>query len=203
LTPKNGSTFVKNAGAAVSGTGLLDAPKKPAKQKDTGYLSDYDPDTSHKKDSEPSVVGSLLRVLLALIFVATLAYLSLLALKQIMSRKVTGSSPKQKLRVLETTGLGANRALHVVQIDGKRLLVGSTADRINLISELEPPSETDSAEAEQSGDFASLLSRFSSNGERANAATKLSGILRDGASFLQKKSNAAKSLREESGTHEK
>ena len=189
-TPRSLVKSLNNAKVqpAVSGK----AAKGPSAAK-SPYLAYSDPAATDK--NEPSVAVSLVRVALALVFVAALAYLSLLALKGFMSRKVPSKSSRQRLHVLETTGLGTNRALHVVQIDGKRLLVGSTSDQISLISELDPPSESN-AQAEQPIDFASVFSR-------ASAATKIGDILRDGASFLQKKTVAAKTLRQEAASDDK
>ena len=180
------------------------SPRKEAsKRSSIGYLSYSDPDSGQRNNSEPSVAGSLIRIVLALVFVAGLAYVSLVVLKGFMTKRVPSKSSRQKLHVLETTGLGTNRALHIVQIDGKRLLVGSTADQISLISELEPMAEVEpAAESEQPADFSSVLSRFTSS-DRANAAAKLNGILKDGATFLQKKTAAAKSLRDKADSDEK
>ena len=81
------------------------APKPAPKQKDTGYLAYSDPVNQHK-DSEPSVAGSLVRIVLALVFVAALAYASLLALKRFMTKKVPGKSSRQRLRYWKPPGWG-------------------------------------------------------------------------------------------------
>lgn len=169
-------------------------PKPKAKNKDTGYLSYYDTPAGTAKDTEPSVTVSLVRVVLSLIFVVALAYLSLLALKKFSSSTATQKSPRRNIRVLETTGLGTNRALHVVQIDGRQLLVGSTASQVNLIAELGPV-DTEESTADQPAGFTGIFKRLSGSQQQATAASKLSALLQDGASFLQQKSGAASAMR--------
>jgi hypothetical protein len=63
-------------------------------------------------------------------------------------------------------------------------------------------SEIQEAEVEQPADFASFLQHFCSADERANTASKLGGILRDGASFLAKKTSAVRSLRKKADADE-
>ncbi len=188
--------------AGVSGKGFPETtgttgrskPLPASKRKESPYLAYSDPAAEDK--SEPSVAVSLVRVVLALVFVAALAYLSLLALKGFMLRKVPSKSSRQRLpcagnhrtRNQQGSARGADRR----QAPPGRL----DHDQISLISELEALSEPESAQVEQPIDFASVLSR-------ASAASKISDILRDGASFLQKKTIAAKTLQQEAGGDEK
>lgn len=180
-----------------------DEPDKarPAKAKSDGYLSNYynEPAKPAKK-SEPSVAASLMRVVGALVFVVALAVLSLYALKHFTSSKASRKSPRRSIKIIETAGLGPNRSLHVVQAGNKFLLVGSTANQISLISELNT-SEADEAGSDE-GDFATILHTSSSDQDRADGASKLSDALRDGASFLQKKTSATRSMRAKAGMDE-
>lgn len=168
---------------------------KKAKAKSAGYLSNYyDEPAKRAKTGEPSVTASLLRVVGALAFVVALAVLSLYALKHFTSSKVTRKSPRRSVQVIETTGLGPNRALHIVQAGGKYLLIGSTPNQISLVAELSA-AEAEAEGSDKPADFASILHRSSSVDDRADSASKLSETIRDGASFLQKKSSAARSMR--------
>lgn len=148
----------------------------------------YDP------GSEPSAAVSLLRVIGALVFVAALAYLSLLALKGTLSRNAGGGS-RRSVRVVETVALGANRTLHVVEIQGKRMLIGSTPGQMTLLSEMDCTAEED-CESGNPG-FQSILSRLAPSHDRARTAGRVSRLLREGAAFLQGRESAARSLREE------
>ncbi len=177
-------------------------PEAKAEPEADGYLSKYysTPESPSKK-TEPSVAASLLRVVGALVFVVALAVLSLYALKHFSSSKLTRKSPQRSINIIETAGLGPNRALHIVQAGGKFLLVGSTPTQISLVAELNSSDgeETDPATAD---DFAGILQSASSAEERAEAASRLSDALRDGAAFLQKKSTATRSMRSKAEANE-
>lgn len=45
-------------------------------------------------------------------------------------------SRRRTLRVVETCGLGAKQRLHVVEVDGQRLLIGATEGSVNLLERL-------------------------------------------------------------------
>ena len=52
-----------------------------------------------------------------------------------LTRVQVGRDPGQ-LRVVETVGLGPNRSLHLVQVGGRLLLVGATAQEITALADL-------------------------------------------------------------------
>ena len=195
----NAATLKEKPANAAASLEPLAAPKprvKPApKAKRGGYLSNYyDAPASSTKESEPSVGASLMRVVGALVFVVAIAVISLYALKHFTSGKAVRKSPRRSIKVIETTGLGPNRALHVVQAGGKYLLIGSTPNGISLVAELSA-SEAKDSDSEKPVDFAGFLNRSNSDQDRADSASKLSDTIRDGASFLQKKTSAARSMR--------
>lgn len=179
------------------------SPAKPEpKEEQGGYLSNYfnEPEKAAKK-AAPSVAVSLIRVVGALVFVVALAVLSLYALKHFTSGKVSRKSPRRSINVIETAGLGPNRALHVVQAGNKFLLVGSTPTQINLVAELST-SDAEEVDPRTADDFASILQQSSSAEERADAASQVSDVIRDGAAFLQKKTSATRSMRSKAETDE-
>ena len=148
---------------------------------------------AYSPGNEPSSAVSLLRVIGALIFVAALAYLSLLALKGTLSRNAGGGS-RRSVRVVETVALGANRTLHLVEIQGKRMLIGSTPGQMTVLSEIDGTLDED-CDSDNPG-FQSVLSRLAPLHDRSRTAGKVSRLLREGAAFLQGKGSAARSLRE-------
>lgn len=183
------------ASSVAKESAKLPRVKPTPKAKRGGYLSNYyDAPASSTKESEPSVGASLMRVVGALVFVVAIAVISLYALKHFTSGKAVRKSPRRSIKVIETTGLGPNRALHVVQAGGKYLLIGSTPNGISLVAELSA-SEAEDSDSEKPSDFAGFLNRSSSNQDKADSASKLSDTIRDGASFLQKKTSAARSMR--------
>ena len=170
-------------------------PKAKPQAKPAGYLSKYyDSSTKSAKQGEPSVLASLLRVAGALVFVVALLWVSLYAYKQFTSGKTIRKSPKRSINVIETAGLGPNRALHVVQAGDKYFLIGSTPTQVNLVAELNSAT-SEAADPVKAEDFASMLQRSSSSTDRAETATKVGDALRDGAMFLQKRTSATRSMR--------
>jgi len=75
---------------------------------------------------------SLVRVLASLLAVLVLAGLAARAV-----RRSTRSGPGAGLRVMERIGLTRDTALAVVELPGRRLLLGVTAHRIDLLTELD------------------------------------------------------------------
>jgi flagellar protein FliO/FliZ len=55
--------------------------------------------------------------------------------------------PKRKIHMVETLPLGARKSLHLVEVDGKRLLLGASRENVAILTEL---SATDAEEADQS-----------------------------------------------------
>jgi flagellar biogenesis protein FliO len=52
------------------------------------------------------------------------------------------ASRGRNLRIIETIGLGPHRHIHLLEVEGRRLVIGSTAQTIGLIAELGPGGET-------------------------------------------------------------
>ena len=82
-----------------------------------------------------SVVFSLLFVVL-LIYATGIIYSKLNKLGLDTMKKQMGSANSSKVAVISTTPLGSNKTLHVVELDGKRMLIGASASSIDLIKDL-------------------------------------------------------------------
>jgi len=52
-------------------------------------------------------------------------------------------SPTRRLELLETRSLGPNRALHLVRVGGRAVLIGATAERINALLAVDDPAEVE------------------------------------------------------------
>lgn len=87
---------------------------------------------------EPSLLSvalSLLFVIL-LIYVTGIIYLKLNKVGFKTLKKQQGDFAKSQVSVLSTTQLGSNKTLHVVELDGKRMLIGASSGAIQLIKDL-------------------------------------------------------------------
>ena len=91
-----------------------------------------------------SLVFSLIFVIL-LIYATGIIYTKLNKLGMNAMKKQMGDNSNSKVAVVSTTPLGSNRTLHVVELDGKRMLIGASQSSIQLIKDLGnyPPVEFD------------------------------------------------------------
>jgi len=47
-----------------------------------------------------------------------------------------GSAPGRRIQITETVPLGARKALHLVEVEGRKVLIGSTAERITMLADV-------------------------------------------------------------------
>lgn len=94
-----------------------------------------------------SVIFSLLFVIL-LIYATGIIYAKLNKAGLKTMKKHIGDSDASRVSVISTTALGNNKTLHVVELDGKRMLIGASTNSIDLIKDLGsyPPSEIEEGE---------------------------------------------------------
>lgn len=92
---------------------------------------------------EPSIIS----VILSLAFVVLLIYLTGILYAKLNKvsfktmKKQQGDLGKYQVSVVSTTQLGNNKTLHVVELDGKKMLIGASSSAIQLIKDLGSASE--------------------------------------------------------------
>lgn len=94
--------------------------------------------TTQNIGQEPSLISlffSLLFVIL-LIYATGIVYAKLNKLGLKTLKKQIGDNSKSQVSVVSTTVLGGNKTLHVVELDGKRMLIGASTSSIHLIKDL-------------------------------------------------------------------
>ncbi len=88
--------------------------------------------------TEPSLVS----VVLSLLFVVLLIYLTGIIYTKLnktglkVLKHQQGEFSRSQVSVVSTTQLGNNKTLHVVELDGKRMLIGASSSTIQLIKDL-------------------------------------------------------------------
>lgn len=88
--------------------------------------------------NEPSIIS----VVLSLVFVILLIYLTGIIYAKLNKigfktmKRQQGDLASSQVSVVSTTQLGNNKTLHVVELDGKRMLIGASASAIQLIKDL-------------------------------------------------------------------
>lgn len=94
-----------------------------------------------------SLVFSLLFVIL-LIYATGIIYTKLNKFGIKTLKNQTGDMNSSHASVISTTPLGNNKTLHIIELDGKRMLIGASANSINLIKDLGsyPPLEIEEGE---------------------------------------------------------
>ena len=93
---------------------------------------------SQSVGGEPSIIS----VVLSLIFVVLLIYVTGILYAKLNKvgfntlKRQQGDMAKSHVAVISTTQLGNNKTLHVVELDGKRMLIGASPGAIQLIKDL-------------------------------------------------------------------
>ncbi len=122
--------------------------------------------------------SSVLRSIISLIIVIGLIYLTAFVYKRLnkFNAKLAGDKNKaqlNKFKIISSQSLGANKNLHVVEINGKYLVLGSTANNITLIKEFdknkienrEPEFLNGSAQSDCSDLISELMEKYDNGGE--------------------------------------
>lgn len=88
--------------------------------------------------TEPSMVSVVfsLAIVILLIYLTGIIYSKLNKVGAKTLRKHQGNLSNSHVSVLSTTQLGNNKTLHVVELDGKRMLIGASSGAIHLIKDL-------------------------------------------------------------------
>lgn len=99
------------------------------------------PDTALAAAQSIGHEPSLISVVLSLVFVILLIYITGIIYAKLnrlgfKTLKQTGDYARSKVAVISTTPLGNNKTLHVVELDGKRMLIGASSASIHLIKDL-------------------------------------------------------------------
>lgn len=87
-----------------------------------------------------SVIISLAVVVL-LIYITGLIYAKLNVIGYKTLKKQYKDIDESKIIICSTTSIGNNKTLHVIELAGKKMLIGVSNDSINLLKDLDEPSE--------------------------------------------------------------
>ena len=99
---------------------------------------------------------NILSVILSLVFVILLIYATGIIYAKLNKvgyktlKKQIADSDNSRVSVISTTPLGNNKTLHVVELDGKRMLIGASNNSIDLIKDLGSYTSADIEEGEYS-----------------------------------------------------
>ena len=87
---------------------------------------------------EPSIISVLfsLFIVILLIYITGIVYTKLNKVGFKTLKRQQGELARSQVSVISTTQLGNNKTLHVVELDGKRMLIGASSGAIQLIKDL-------------------------------------------------------------------
>ena len=88
--------------------------------------------------NEPSIISVLisLAIVILLIYLTGIIYTKLNKVGYKTLKKQQADISRSQVSVVSTTQLGNNKTLHVVELDGKRMLIGASSSAIQLIKDL-------------------------------------------------------------------
>ncbi len=106
--------------------------------------------TTQPVGQEPNFVSMILSLVfvILLIYATGILYTKLNKFGLKTMKRQMGDNSASRVSVLSTTPLGANKSLHVVELDGKRMLIGASVNSIHLIKDLGSYSEGEIEEGE-------------------------------------------------------
>lgn len=137
-------------------------------------------------DAAKTVLGTLLKLALVLV----LAYLTILALKWISGRRDLMPHGSQNLRIVDTLRLSTGSSLHLINAEGKRLLIGCSSGQVSLLQEFETGDATEPGE-QPAGRFAEYLEKYSAGSSAGSPSRRIAGLLRDCTAYLRKRQSSA------------
>ena len=132
----------------------------------------------------PGIARMALSTVLKLALVLALAYLTILVLKWLSVRKDVLPRTRRDLKIVDTVRLSSTSSLHLVDLSGKRLLVGCSTGEVNLLRELEDEEPAEAIPAEGNR-FAEYLAKYSGPSLQNGPAARIGGLLRDCAGYLK------------------
>jgi flagellar biogenesis protein FliO len=109
-----------------------DQKAQPAAEQGRSFLAD--PNLAGSPDVPLGGKGLFARMMLCIVLVAGLGVGVMYVSKKVLP-KVASSSGKE-IRIRETACLGPRKALHLVEIGNRRLLIGSTNDSITSLADV-------------------------------------------------------------------
>jgi flagellar biosynthetic protein FliO len=137
----NGALIVCSARSSVGGTvsGELTAEPngpQPAGTDEDGGLFAKDLNFSDRSDYRTGNGEIFLRAMLAVLFVAVLGVAAMYVSKRFLPRITR--LPGKEIRIVETVHIGPRRAVHLIEIGDRRILIGSTNENVTKLADVTP-----------------------------------------------------------------
>jgi len=144
-----GSLFVfrsaQSDSKALAADKQVSDPCQPAKASESNPNYLFAKDSNDYRTSGYDNFGGELysKALLAVLFVIVLGVAAIYVSKKLLP-KLT-NMPGKEIHIVETVHLGPRKAVHLLEIGGRRYLIGSTNEKINTLADLNSISMNQSA----------------------------------------------------------
>ena len=93
-----------------------------------------EPNFFRDSDFEPGGAGFSIRAVLAVLFVLALFITAIYVSKKLLPK--IANLPGKEIRIVETVHLGPRKAVHLLEIDNRRFLIGSTNENVTKLADL-------------------------------------------------------------------
>ena len=107
-------------------------PKAATESEDSLFANDQE--FFGKSEYNPVGGEFSVKAILAILFVFALFITAIYVSKKLLPR-IT-NSPGKEIRIIETTHLGPRKAIHLLEIENRRFLIGSTNENITKLADL-------------------------------------------------------------------
>lgn len=141
VTLGSGVLLVCSAKSATDGTEVVSAEAEGAdglenSKSKSGSLFENDSNSSRTSD-RPGTFELFFKMMISLLFLVVLGATAIYVSKRFLP-KITNLSGKE-IRIAETVHLGPRKAVHLLDIGNRRLLIGSTNENITRLADLTSP----------------------------------------------------------------
>jgi len=112
------------AAALVSSAAAAEGEKSPP----------FPPSVPYNFPADETTGSAVYRMILAVSIVAALGIAAIYAAKKLLPRLTPAQG--KKVKVLETVHLGPRKMVHLLEIGGQQILIGSTPDKITKLADI-------------------------------------------------------------------
>lgn len=136
-----GSLFIlrstQSATKVIEPNNSITDPCQPSKSSESDIKSLFENDKSLSDKSGYSIDSELyIRTILAVLLVIVLGTAGIYLSRKLLP-KLT-NLPGKKIHIVETVHIGPRRSVHLLEIDNRRFLIGSTNENISTLADLNP-----------------------------------------------------------------
>jgi len=133
----SGVLLVCSARSATDGTELENSPVPASPGRQPQVQEKSKSNSLFENDDKPGIRELFFKMMFSVLFLVVLGVAAIYVSKRFLP-KIT-KLPGKEIRVAETVHLGQRKAVHLLEIVNRRLLIGSTNENITRLADLTSP----------------------------------------------------------------